>query len=170
MPGDRWLGGNDSDGGLRRAIVSEIRPNRDGLAHVLSELDDVTQLATYDTATAYVGLAVRVSPHVIHLDMTETSSASAARLFARKLPEPSIVAIAVSETEPCVRACVEAGVTGYVSREASKWDVVDHGDVLKIVHPVSNQVPESPPNPPRRRDLVDGRRDHPGRASRVHRC
>jgi DNA-binding NarL/FixJ family response regulator len=124
MPDDGWLGQTDRDTGLRIAIVSDIRLYRDGLAHVLSELDDVTDVVTYDTAADCVGLAVRFSPHIILLDMTAKSSASSARLFARKVSEASIVAIAVPETEPCVLACVEAGVTGYVPREGSIDDLV----------------------------------------------
>jgi two-component system nitrate/nitrite response regulator NarL len=124
MTDERWFGQNDRDVGLRIAIVSEIRLYRDGLARVLSELDDVTDVVTYDAAADCVGLAVRFSPHIIVLDMTATSSASSARLFARKVSQASIVAIAVPETEPCVLACVEAGVTGYVPREASIDDLV----------------------------------------------
>jgi two-component system, NarL family, nitrate/nitrite response regulator NarL len=115
---------NSREIGLRIAIVSDIRLYRDGLARVLSDLDDVAKVATYDTAEDCVGPAVGFSPHIILLDMTTSRSSSSLRLFARNLPGASIVAIAVPETEPFVLACVEAGVTGYVPREGSIDDLV----------------------------------------------
>ncbi len=121
MPG---LDEYDGDVGLRIAIVSEIRLYRDGLGRVLSELDDVSEVLTCDPAADCAGPAVRFSPHVILLDMTATSSAASARLLARKIPRATIVAIAVPETEPCVLACVEAGVTAYVPRKGSIDDLV----------------------------------------------
>jgi DNA-binding NarL/FixJ family response regulator len=121
---------------MRIVIVSEIRLYRDGLARVLEELDDVAEVLTCDAAAGCVGLAVRFSPHIILLDMTATCSASSVRLFAKTIPRATIVAIAVPETEPCVLACVEAGVTGYVPRKGSIDDLVAairlsaHGEAL----------------------------------------
>jgi two-component system nitrate/nitrite response regulator NarL len=112
------------DAGMRIVIVSEIRLYRDGLARVLEELDDVAEVLSCDPAADYAGPAARFLPHVILLDMTARSSAASARLLAKKIPQATIVAIAVPETEPCVLACVEAGVTAYVPRKGSIDDLV----------------------------------------------
>jgi two-component system nitrate/nitrite response regulator NarL len=118
------VGESDRDGGMRIVIVSEIRLYRDGLARVLSELDDVAEVLTCDAAADCIGPTVRFSPDIILLDMTATSSAPSARLFAKTIPWATIVAIAVPETEPCVLACVEAGVTAYVPRKGSIEDLI----------------------------------------------
>jgi two-component system, NarL family, nitrate/nitrite response regulator NarL len=123
MPGGGRVDKGAGDVGMRIVIVSEIRLYRDGLARVLSELDDVAEVLTCDAVADCVGLAIRFSPHIILLDMTATSSASSARLFAKTIPRATIVAIAVPETEPCVLACVEAGVTAYVPRKGSIDDL-----------------------------------------------
>jgi len=119
----RWDRDDDCVG-LRIIIVSDIRLYRDGLARALSQLEDVSDVATCGAAIDCVVLAQRFRPNVIVLDMSSASSASSARLFARELVSTKVVAIAVRETEPHVLACVEAGATGYVSREGSLDDLV----------------------------------------------
>jgi two-component system, NarL family, nitrate/nitrite response regulator NarL len=124
MPGGGRVDKGAGDVGMRIVIVSAIRLYRDGLAHVLSELEDVAEVLTSDAAVESLGAAIQFSPDVILLDMMATSSASSAQLFAKNIPRATIVAIAVPETEPFVLACVEAGVTGYVPREGSIDDLV----------------------------------------------
>jgi two-component system nitrate/nitrite response regulator NarL len=120
----RQLDLDDGAAGLRIVIVSDIRLYRDGLAHVLSLLDDVADVATCETAIECLAHAHRSAPDIILLDMSTTSSDSAARLFSRELRSARIVALAVPESEPRILACVEAGVTGYVAREGSVDDLI----------------------------------------------
>lgn len=114
----------DSAAGLRIVIVSDIRLYRDGLARVLALLDDVADVATCETAIECLARAHRFAPDIILLDMSTTSSDSAARLFSRELSSARIVALAVPESAPRILACVEAGVTGYVAREGSVDDLI----------------------------------------------
>lgn len=114
----------DDHSALRVAVVSEIRLYRDGLARVLSALDDIGDVLAFETASDCLAVTERTPPDVVLLDMAAACSDAAARLLAKRLDDASIVAIAVPETEPRVLACVEAGVTGYVPREGSIDDLV----------------------------------------------
>jgi two-component system, NarL family, nitrate/nitrite response regulator NarL len=124
MHDERRCNGNDLAAGLRIVIVSDIRLYRDGLAWVLSQLDDVAAVVTCRSAVDCVDVGRRCTPNIILVDMSTASSAASARLFAREFSSAKIVALAVPETEPHVLACVEAGVTGYVPREGSIEDLV----------------------------------------------
>jgi DNA-binding NarL/FixJ family response regulator len=119
--------GGDQDGGItgmRIAVVSEIRLYREGLAPVLSALDDVAEVVTHATVLDCIEVGRRLAPDVVLLDMSSADSAAAARLVARELASTRIVALAVPETEPSVLACVEAGVSGYVPRGGTIDDLV----------------------------------------------
>jgi two-component system nitrate/nitrite response regulator NarL len=121
MRGDRF--DEQDDVGMRIAVVSEIRLYREGLAPVLSELDDVAEVVMHATALDCLEAGRRSAPDVVLLDMSSTDGAAGARLLAHGLPSTRIVALAVPETEPHVLACVEAGVTGYVPRGGSIDDL-----------------------------------------------
>lgn len=124
MPDSRHPKETCGDVGTRIAVVSEIRLYRDGLARVLSDLDDVSDVQAYETALSCVTMSRDLPPHVVLLDMSTTDGAASARLLSRELSSTRIVALAVPETEPHVVACVEAGVSGYVPRSGSIDDLV----------------------------------------------
>lgn len=116
--------GTNDHAGMRVAVISEIRLYRDGLARVLSELDEVAEARAYGTALDCADMSRGLAPDILLLDMSTTDSAASARLLSRELSSARIVALAVPETEPHVLACVEAGVSGYVPRSGSIEDLV----------------------------------------------
>jgi two-component system nitrate/nitrite response regulator NarL len=87
---------------IRIFVVADTRFHREGLAQGLGGEADVV---------------------VVDVDAAERLAA--ARTLAGALPGPRIVALGVPETAPDVIACAEAGIAGYVPREASIADLLD---------------------------------------------
>ncbi len=109
---------------IRLLIVGDVRLYREGLAQVLQG----------DGRTAVVGTAARVDellengrdldPQVVLLDMTSSGSLNAVRAITAAMPEVKVVALGVPEVEGDIIAYAEAGVAGYVPREASVDELV----------------------------------------------
>ena len=109
---------------VRVAIIAEIRLYREGLAELLAGAGiEVAGSA----AGADVGLeCLRTSrPDVALVDMAMPGWRMIPNALTMAVPETRIVALGVLETEPHVLACAEAGVAGYVPRDASAADLVD---------------------------------------------
>jgi DNA-binding NarL/FixJ family response regulator len=108
---------------MRVLVVAAIRLYRDGVADALRALPDVDFAATAANGAAAVAAARRVDCNVVLLDMAiEAGMQTAAALIIAR-PDIRVVALGVREDGPDVVACAEAGVSGYVSREASFDDL-----------------------------------------------
>ena len=100
-------------------IVTPIKLYRDGIAHFLSSSDEVVVLGTAQEGSETVRLVRELLPDVILLDMALEDSHATARAMRATLPQASIVAVAVPESERYVVRCAEAGICAYVPRDAS---------------------------------------------------
>lgn len=105
-------------------IVTDIRLYRDGLAHILGRRLDVTVSGTTrDGGSALEALSV-AEPTVALVDMAAPDALSTVRSLIRARPAMKIVGLAVSDPEADVIPLAEAGVAGFVSRDASVDDLV----------------------------------------------
>ena len=94
----------------------------------MRHLPDVESVASAATACAAVLAAKRAACDVILLDMAlEDGSALVAALISAN-PDVKVVALGVAEDGPEVIACAEAGVAGYITRDAS---LVEVGEALR---------------------------------------
>jgi two-component system, NarL family, nitrate/nitrite response regulator NarL len=109
-------------------VVTEIRLYRDGVAEALRRLDDVEVAATASTGVAAVLKAVGTKCDVVLLDMALADSTEAVASLLAAKPDLKVVALGVPEEGPEVVTFAEAGVCGYISRDASLSEV---GDVLR---------------------------------------
>lgn len=109
---------------IKIIIFSDIRIYCEGISQILSDLD------TFDVVGAENGLQDAIAvigaelPDVILLDMTMIGSSTVAGQFMRQFPHIKIVALAVPEDEQSIIDCAEAGISGYVAREASIDDLI----------------------------------------------
>jgi two-component system nitrate/nitrite response regulator NarL len=109
---------------IKIIICSNIRIYREGLASVLSRLDSMQVVGAesqFEGAIKKISLA---SPDVVLLDMTMEGAFRAAREIIQCYPESKVVALSPPEDEKKVIECAEAGIAGYVAREASLDDLV----------------------------------------------
>ncbi|MGH2435985.1 MAG: LuxR C-terminal-related transcriptional regulator [bacterium] len=109
---------------MRVLVVAEIRLYRDGLAEALRRLPEVEKAVTAETGHSAVLAARSNRCDVVLLDMSVLDSAATARSLLTSLPSIKILALAVPEHESHMLACAEAGIAGYVAREASITDLV----------------------------------------------
>lgn len=106
-------------------IFSDIRIYCEGLTHILSKVDRLRVVGAeshFDDAIDKIG---QLNPNVILLDMTMSGSCQAARTILQHFPDAHIVALAASGDENQVIRCAEAGVAGYVAREASLDELIE---------------------------------------------
>lgn len=111
---------------LRIFVVADTRFHREVLAQGLAHGRECTVVGAAASARA----ALDASPGAAHadvvvIDVDASDRLDEARTLASALPVPRIVALGVPETEGDVIACAEAGVAGYVTREASIADLLD---------------------------------------------
>jgi two-component system, NarL family, nitrate/nitrite response regulator NarL len=122
-------------------VVTEIRLYRDGVADSLRRLADVETVVTAASGATAVLAARRAECDVVLLDMALADSTDIVISMLTVKPELKVVALGVPEDGPEVVACAEAGICGYISREASLTEV---GDALRSAvrgeAPVSGKV------------------------------
>lgn len=113
---------------MKVLVVTEIRLYRDGVADALRRLPDVEHAATAATGAAAVVAARRTECDVVLMDMSMDDGTATVQALLAARPSVKVVSLGVPEDGPEVVACAEAGVAGYVSREATLDDL---GDALR---------------------------------------
>jgi DNA-binding NarL/FixJ family response regulator len=105
-------------------IVASIRIYREGLALLFSHHPSLTITALASDRACAIESLTSTSPDVVLLDVTTAESAQVVRDVDRLRPRMPVVALGVAEAESEMLACVEAGVVGLVSRDASFDELV----------------------------------------------
>lgn len=100
-------------------VVAEIRLYREGVALALSRLDDVRQTTTAADAAAAVAAVRQTDCDVALVDMSIPDSIATARALLTARPSLRVVALGVLDDGPELITGAQAGISGYVSREAS---------------------------------------------------
>ena len=108
---------------MRVLIVTDIRLYRDGVADALRRLPHVVTARTAASGPDAVMAARRDEYDAVLLDMTLPDSAKTARSLLLARPALKVVALGVPEEGPEAVRAAEAGVSGYVSREATLDEV-----------------------------------------------
>jgi len=109
---------------IRVVIVADTRLYREGLAQVLSRGPQISVIATATGGDESFSRLSELEPDVILIDMAITGGLRAVRGLVESAPAARVVALAVAEQDEDVLGCAEAGVSGYVPREASVDDLV----------------------------------------------
>jgi DNA-binding NarL/FixJ family response regulator len=113
---------------MKVLVVTEIRLYRDGVADALRRMNDVDSIDTAATGAAAVLAARRSGCDVVLLDMALARSTHTITALLTVRSDLKVVALGVPEDGPEVVACAEAGVFGYISRDAGLDDV---GEALR---------------------------------------
>ncbi|CCG04044.1 LuxR C-terminal-related transcriptional regulator [Blastococcus saxobsidens] len=103
---------------MRVLVVTEIRLYRDGVADLLRALPDVAHVATAATTAGAVAAARRQECDLALLDVTMERALVTVAALRTARRDLRVVAMGVHEDGLEVVACAEAGVSGYVSRDA----------------------------------------------------
>jgi two-component system, NarL family, nitrate/nitrite response regulator NarL len=112
------------DSVIRILVVADIRLYRDGLVEILSREQELLVVGTADCAAGALAQTADLSPDIILVDQAMPESVPTVRALLALCPSVKIISLAVRENEREVIACAEAGVSGYVPREASLDDLL----------------------------------------------
>ena len=115
---------------MRVLVVTEIRLYRDGVADALRRLGDVELVVTAATGHEAVVAARRSEVDVVLVDVSMTGCTETVQALTTARPTVKVVALGVLDDGPEVVAVAEAGIAGYVSREATVEEV---GEALRSV-------------------------------------
>ena len=108
---------------VRSMVAAAVRLYRDGLAQSLSGAMQV--VAVTASAPATLREAERLAPDVLLLDASMPGALALVNALAEAAPAMRVVAFAVDDAlDDEVLACAEAGVTGWVGRDASAEEMV----------------------------------------------
>jgi two-component system nitrate/nitrite response regulator NarL len=107
---------------IRLFIVADIRLYREGLARCLQ--NDYEVVGTAAEGGEALHAVAECRPDVVLLDMAILESVPTIRAILDVAPGTKVVALALPETERHVIRCAEAGIAGYVPRDASLADLV----------------------------------------------
>jgi two-component system nitrate/nitrite response regulator NarL len=108
---------------IRLFIVAGVRLYRDGLAEALTR-DGLSVVGVHDGERDVLAHVSAKRPDVVLLDMATANSYATAREIHYGVPDTAVVALGVGASEAELLAYAEAGVTGYVSRDACMADLV----------------------------------------------
>jgi DNA-binding NarL/FixJ family response regulator len=106
---------------IRVLIISAIRLYRDGLAQVLGRDGRVEVVGAFDAVEHSIQhrLDDADQPDVVLLDTMVPDALKDMRLVSAEFPGAKVVALGVARDDGDVIACAEAGIAGYVFRDAS---------------------------------------------------
>ncbi|HEV2772466.1 MAG TPA: response regulator transcription factor [Thermoleophilaceae bacterium] len=105
-------------------ILAEIRFYREGLELFFSGQPRLEVVGTGEDAAAAVDFARCLRFDVVLLDMATSGDIDAARMLTAAAPAAAIVALGVQEDEREVISLAEAGVSGFVARDASLQELL----------------------------------------------
>jgi two-component system nitrate/nitrite response regulator NarL len=109
---------------IRLLIVASIRLYREGLAAMLGRVAILSVVGVAADPSEALSAARDLAPDVILLDMSSDDSRKTLRDLKETLPTARIVGIGLSQHEPDILACAEAGVDGYLTREGSVDELI----------------------------------------------
>jgi two-component system nitrate/nitrite response regulator NarL len=109
---------------IRVLIVADVRFYRDGLAETIPRDGRLCVIGTAAGRDEALERAAALRPDIVLLDTATPGALALTREVAERMPATKVVAIALAETEHDVLEWAEAGVAGYVPRDASIADLV----------------------------------------------
>jgi two-component system, NarL family, nitrate/nitrite response regulator NarL len=108
---------------MRVLVLADIRLYREGLAEVLGCSDVIEVVATAGDVLDALDTLDSQAVDIALVGMSAGKTLRAGAALARAHPETQVVALAIDNTDDVV-AVIEAGVAGYVPKEASLAELV----------------------------------------------
>jgi DNA-binding NarL/FixJ family response regulator len=105
-------------------VVADVRLHREGIVNSLSGRDAFDVVGAASSAEDALALVGSADSAILVLDMVTHDSHEIASTISARVPAVKTIAFAVGDSEREILACVDAGMAGYVSRDASIDDLV----------------------------------------------
>jgi two-component system, NarL family, nitrate/nitrite response regulator NarL len=110
---------------IRVVIACDIRLYREGLSLHLAREERLGIVGSACSAEETFRVARELAPDLLLLDMAMPDSLQIVQELRRIVPDTRVIALTIPEAEAAVIACAEAGVSGFVMREASIAELVE---------------------------------------------
>jgi two-component system nitrate/nitrite response regulator NarL len=105
-------------------ILSDVRLYREGLAWSLSQRPEVEMIGAAAPSEGALAEIVSSAPTAVLLDFAMPEALNLPKELNRLIPGVKVIAFAASEVDHELIACAEAGIAGFVTRDASVDDLV----------------------------------------------
>lgn len=109
---------------LRVLLVVDVPFYREGLQLLLAQEDAIEVVGAVTTDEAG-SAAMHDAPSLVLLDISPPGARQCLERMRELSPPPRVVALAVDETHDSVVSWIEAGVSGYVSKNSTSAELID---------------------------------------------
>jgi DNA-binding NarL/FixJ family response regulator len=142
-------------------IADDHRVVREGLATILSAVDTVEVAGLAADGAQAVGLAVEHGADVVLMDlhMPGTDGVEATRRLKEERPATAVVVLTTYTDDDSILAALEAGATGYLTKNASAADIRRAIEAAVSGHTMLDPLAAA-------RLIHAGRRNDPGRSGK----
>jgi two-component system nitrate/nitrite response regulator NarL len=108
---------------IRLVILANVRLYREGLKQILDRSELLSVEGTAADPREAINKVREFIPDVVLVDMSSIGSLSTLHEIAVSAPTTKLVALAVPDSDESLISCAEAGIVGFVPREASLADL-----------------------------------------------
>jgi len=112
---------------IRLLLVDDHPLVREGLKRTLSSMVGVVVIGEAATGEEAVERAADLQPDIVIMDLSlpHMSGIDATRMIKARSPETSILVLTMHAEEIYIRRAIEAGASGYLSKDARPSDLVE---------------------------------------------
>jgi DNA-binding NarL/FixJ family response regulator len=123
----------------RLVLLADVRLYREGLVRALEATTQVDVIGSATVTESSLDFLVETRPDIVLLEAAAPRMPAVVHAILSRVQDAKIVAFAIADEEQDAIRCAEAGVSGYVTREASIEELV-----TTIVRVARGEFPCSP--------------------------
>jgi DNA-binding NarL/FixJ family response regulator len=118
---------------IKIVLADDHRIFRDGLKSLLSEVDFIDVIGEASGGKELLEIMKTMKPDMVIVDisMKDMSGIDVSKQIVSSYPEIKIMILSMHTNEEFVISAVKAGVNGYLSKDASREELLD---AIKIIH------------------------------------
>jgi DNA-binding NarL/FixJ family response regulator len=109
----------------RVIIAADLHLIRDWLAQDLDVEPDLHVAGTAASSSEVLVLARRCAPNLLVIDRSMPDGLLAVRAVLAELPRVRVLAFGAQETEPEIAVCSDAGIHGFIPRDATRASLIE---------------------------------------------
>jgi DNA-binding NarL/FixJ family response regulator len=131
---------------MRVLIVDDHPVTRDGLKTAFGITDEIDVVGEASSGEEAINFAQDLSPDVIFMDvrMPGMNGIQATRIIRERSPDTKVILFTIDESRASVAEAIQAGVSGYLLKDAGVSDLVNAAQQAMarkaVIHPTLTQA------------------------------